>query len=200
MTIQNGDILRVAARMNIQGRGDIVNVFHMRLDSASPWAESTLGAGVGDFLEELYANINTYIVNEQAYEDINVFNVTQGVPVGVFAWPTMTTGGDTSQDALPSQVSALVRFTTGYSRNWARKFLGTFTEISNESTGRVAGGLLSALALFAADALTGYVIGGTDQLIMVVFNKALDAYVELEEAVIRNVWSTIRTRREGVGS
>jgi len=201
MPIAAQDILRVAARMTIQGRGDVVNVYHLRVfPLAVGDGDTEIIAGVLAWIETLYTAARLEMVNEQTFEDISIYNVTQGYPVGVFPWPTLVAGAKTSEDALPSQLAALVRFTTGYSRNWARKFLGTFTEAAVDTSGHVATTALTNLANYAGAVLTEYITANTSYLTAVVFNKAIADYVVLTEAVIHNVWSTIRTRREGRGS
>jgi hypothetical protein len=200
MTVQDGDIIRVAARMTIQGRGDVVNVYHIRYDLTGPINDNVAGDAAVEYMEALYTVIRPAIVNEQTFEDISLFNVTQGVPIGVFPWATLVAGGDTSQDALPSQVAALVRLTTGYSRNWARKFLGTFTDLFNDASGHVSSTLLGYLASYATLLIAPHTYTVDVSLAPVVYNTQLSSYVGLTAAVIKNVWSTIRTRREGRGS
>lgn len=200
MAIQVGDVLRVAARMQFAGADDIVNVYHLQVAGNAPSGDAAVIDGVGDFLETCYYEIQNNLPNLQTYEDINIFNVTQGVPVAVTAWPTFTTGGESTNHAQPGQISAMVRFTTGYSRNWARKFLGRFTEAANTASGYIENALMTNLANYATKVLTPYVYETGNTLITVVYNKALLSWVTCQEAVIRNIWSTVRTRRNNRGS
>lgn len=200
MAVNTGDILRVACRMHHATHGDLVNVFHYRSTSAAPVDDSDVLGDMAAYMDTLYKTIDQDMHKDWTFEDVNVFDVTQNRPLGVAAWPTLVAGGDEYNDCQPSQVAALVRGTTGYSRNWARKFIGGLTEARNTSGGFVDSTTMTDLAAFAAAWIAGGLGSGGETFEPVVWHKAASMWRPITEAVIRNVWSTVRTRRTGRGA
>jgi len=198
MPCNQSDILRIAARLNYVGIGDFVNVYHYRLTTAGFVTDAMVVDDLAEIMDALYATISPSISDYANFVDVNIFNVTQDRPLGSTAWPTMTSG-EASGDVLPSQVAAFVRATTGYSRNWARKFLGPFLEASNTSDGRVYSTLLGRLASFLAEWLVTTADTYGDYL-PVVYHSKTSTWKVLIDGVVRNVWATVRRRRVGRGS
>jgi hypothetical protein len=192
------DILRVAARMNYVGIGDFVNVFHFRCNTSPFVTDGYALVDMALVMDALYDTIAPSLSDYANFVDVNVFNVTQDRPLGSTAWPTQTTG-EASGDVLPSQCAAFVRATTGYSRNWARKFLGPFLEASNTSDGRVYSTLLTRLANFLAEWLVSTAVT-TGTYTPVVYHSKTSTWKALVDGVVRNVWATVRRRRVGRGS
>ena len=200
MDCANGDVLRVAARLSSGTATDVVNVFHFKLVAAAPIPDNTIGSECGDNLEAIYTPLVAHIPTTVTFEDINVFNVTQDRPLGVFTWPTLLTGNKGVDHKMPAQLSAMVRFPTGYSKSWGRKFFGPFSEAANTENGTIEAALLTVLGTVALEVLAPHLIAGTDKLETVVYNKNLAQFVPVIDAVIKNVWSTVKTRRTGRGS
>lgn len=199
MTVQMQDILRVAARTSVQGFGDNVNVFHLRWDALTTATDEDAMDWCAERLEEAYKAIQPEIPNEVNFVDFNVFNVTQDRPLGSVPWPTLTSGGS-STETLPHQVAAFVRFPTGISRNWARKFIGPLSVDSSTSTGLIEPATLAMLGAFAAELIASTLSGGPEALTYVVNHINQSTWVPVVEAVVSNIWATVRTRRPGRGS
>lgn len=193
------DILRVAARLNVPVVGDFVNVFHYRQTDIGLPSEATVLADFAEIMEALYSTVVAGISAEAEFVDINVFNITQDRPMGSIAWPTLTAGG-AAGDMLPAQAAAFVRATTGFSRNWAKKFIGPCSEGSSTPQGFVAAALVALLEAFAAEWITTATPTPTNTYESVVYHRSADTWRVLTSGIVTNVWATIRRRRVGVGA
>lgn len=199
MPTNPGDILRVAANMNQPTLGDYVNVFHYRYDGVGTLADTSTGEDMGLLMDEMYGEIDQNMPDGLAFVDVNVFNVTQNRPYGGFVWPTLTTGGNANEE-LPGQVAAFVRGLSGFSRNWARKFVGPFTEAHNVAGGFIAPGLLTTLHDWAVDWISADPLTITGSYTPVVRYATGGSWVPITAFVVTNIWATIRRRRAGRGS
>ena len=198
MPTEPQDVLRASARLSIQGQGDFVNVWHFRYDVGTPLSDDLTIDLVAERLDAAYDLIKSFIANDAAFVDINVFNVTQNRPLGSTPWPTLVNGLD-SDEMLPGQVAAFVRFPSGFSRNWAKKFIGPMTVGQNTTTGLMENATVAALVAFASEILTGTLAGSTTDLETIVYYARTQQWVAVTSAIVRNVWATVRTRRSGRG-
>lgn len=195
--VQN-DVFRVTTRLNVVDAGDFCNVWYWRKTDIAPQSDASVMTDLSEILDEMYTTIQSHISDQATFEDINVFNVTQDRPLGTTTWPSLTFGG-MSGDLLPAQTAAFVRGLSGYSRNWARKFLGPFAENQNSSVGKVSTGLHSALVVFAYTWLNWiYTSAGTWE--PVVYHVKIHDYRKIIETALTFIWATIRRRRAGRGS
>jgi hypothetical protein len=198
MSVLLNDILRVATRIKDYQGEDVVNVWHVRSDSVTPVDEAAAMVELGEYMELIYGCFDNHIDDNAHFYDINVFNVTQNSPMGSTAWPTFTNGSGTG-DVLPAQTACLIRGTTGKSRNWARKFLGPFTESMNTDEGRINGTLVTELIAAGVAWLAGYT-GSFGDWVPVVWHHKDSVWRTLVSVVVRDIWSTIRRRRIGRGA
>lgn len=146
------DILEVAARMEMNGIDDVVNVFQFRLDT--PGTINNLGVAndLIKILEDVYTILNVGISLLQLYRDLRITNLTQSTVLGTYAWATLT-AGIAADDPTPNGVSGLVNYATGVPRVAPRKYYGVFTEVSVDSSGYWTPGWTSALAAAGAQLL-----------------------------------------------
>ena|SRR3989304_5577122 len=200
MTIGLGDVLRIACRMNHAAIGDFVNVYHYKVSIIGTSTEQDIIDYVLGALDTMYLGLAPWMQDNVNFEDINVFNVTQQSPVGTFPWPVCQYGSGGGGDMLPSQVTAFLRATTGYSRNWAKKFLGPFVESASTGNGVVASGLMTALGVFGGLWIIPVSVPGGAQLDPVVRHAKMAVWRVITDIVVRNVWATFRTRKPGRGS
>jgi hypothetical protein len=201
MSCDLSDVLRVTAIMKEEDAGIQANVYLVRIHSitGAGIADATVLADMADYLDGMYDNIDTLMSNRVDFYQVNVFNVTQDRPLGNTSWPTLTHGNE-GANILPTQVAAFIQGNTGYSRCWARKFVGGFTETHNESGGIIAAALIAALVNMASDWLAGWTGTGGDTYEPVVYSSKFGLYRVVAEAVIREIWATIRRRRIGKGA
>lgn len=199
MAVNDLDIIRVATKLvDILGF-QVVNVWHFKCDLITPPSTDALVmADLAARMELIYTEILTDLHNSLTFLDINFFNVTQDAPMGTLFWPTLTTGG-AGGDPMPSQAAAMVRAETGKSRNWARKFFGTFGEGTNTSLGLIVAGAVTHLVNLGAVWITPYA-GVVGTYIPVVWYNKDAEWRSLTRGIVRNVWSTVRRRRAGRGA
>lgn len=197
MTAQTNDIMRVAAKLTDINGDAVVNVFHVRLDSGGPVDDNDIMIEIGNYMEVIYTNIVSVLQVGMDFIDINFFNVTQDSPLGSMLWPNLTVGSGTG-DPLPAQVAAMVRGTTGKSRNWARKFFGVFSESQNTDDGKISGTVQTALTNLLGDWLAGHT-EDSNTYVPVVWHAKDQLWRVITGGVVRNIWSTIRRRRHGRG-
>lgn len=193
------DILRVAATMNQLAIGDFVNVFHYRYDSVGTLSDTATGEDMSHLMDEMYAELTSSMPDGLNFIDVNVFNVTQSRPYGGFVWPTLTTGGQAAEE-LPAQIAGFVRGLSGFSRNWARKFVGPFCENLNIAGGTIAPGLVTALTNWAVDWMSADPLTIVGAYTPVVRYAAGGIWAPITSIVVSNIWATLRRRRIGRGS
>lgn len=199
MPVAQDDILRIAARLNVPLTGDFVNVFHYKQLAAVAISDAVTLSNVATMIDELYQTVNAGISTEANYVDINVFDVTQDRPIGSVAWPTLSSGA-AAGDMLPAQTAAFVRAATGFSRNWAKKFIGPCSEGSSTPQGFVATALSTLLTAFAAEWISGANGDPSANYEPVVYHRSADLWRPLKTGIVTNVWATIRRRRAGTGA
>ena len=197
--VEYGDIIRVASRTNQPLNGDFVNVYHFRLDEPLGGSISNTVLDLTTWLDEMYFELRAGQPNTNDAIDINIFNETQKKPYGSWPWDTYD-GGSSAGASLPPQVAGFVRGLTGYSRNWARKFLGPFLEDMNTGNGFLENSLLTLLGNFGGVWLSGPALGTVLNWAPVVYYIGSGNWEAVSEIVFDNVWATMRRRRTGVGS
>jgi len=193
------DILRVAARSSIAGVGDFVNVYHYRYKGAGVYADLATTTDLVLEMDALYTTIVSKINSNCLFQDVNVYNVTQFRPLGTFPWPVLVAGAS-GGDPLPAQVAAFVRGLSGYSRNWAKKFIGPLSEGDNTPTGTLSSNLLADLVNFGIEWVTPALPGFNTIFEPVVYHKQFDLWRVLTSSVVTNLWATVRRRRVNRGS
>jgi len=192
------DILRVAARLNVPTIGDFVNVYHFRYGGASPQSDEDTLTDMQLRIDKLYSVCNDFFSPDADYVDINVFNFTQSRPLGSVPFSTLVSG-NASGDLLPPQTAAFVRGLTGYSRNWAKKFIGPTVEGYSDSNGSIGATGVTQLNNYSAEWLssTATQIGTWAP---VVFHHAGNVWRIITSTEFNNFWATMRRRKPTVGS
>jgi len=198
VTVQYGDILRVSTRLNVSDTGDVVNVFHYNYLGEGPAPDYQVLGQLAAVMDVLYQTFDQFVTERAVYVDVNVFDVTQARPLGSDPWPTLEYGLAIG-DMLPMQTASFVRGLSGYSRNWARKFLGPFAEGANSSNGSVSSTLLGAMGEFGAEWIHGTSLYAEHYEAIVRYKKA-ETWKPLIAFVVTDVWATVRRRRAGRGA
>jgi len=193
-----GDIIRVTARMQIQNLDDLVNVFHYKVVTNSTLSDDAFMIEVAADLDASYQIINPEISSLVTYVDIDGQNVTQNELLPAKPWPVLVNGADIGA-LLPQQVAACVFYRTLTPKIRASKFLGGYTENSNNAVGAIDAAAITNLTTYGVDALVGI-----NQPNVVAtygaYNKPLDRFTPVVQSVVPAVWRTQRRRRPGVGS
>jgi len=150
MTVAMGDILRVAARQEVSGIDDTINVLHFEVFTAPTGGSDA--AALEDLADhfglawQLIAGIYPSYVEPV---DLQVYNITQDAPVGVTAWAGGYTGGTASGEGLPQQDAAMVLWSTGVKRRIGRTYLGPLSEAS-QANSQLTGPVIDLLETWTA--------------------------------------------------
>lgn len=149
--VENGDILRIGAVMQLETAFEIANVFHVRVEDGGGVGYASAAQDISEYMDEIYSNITTYIHNTQLEDYLSLANITQDTTFGAFAWGTFT-GGSESQDKTAPGVALFTWARTLKPRVQIRKYWGVFSEVN------MTGGLwLSAIRGACQNAMTDHV-------------------------------------------
>jgi len=123
------DILRIAVRHTFRDIDDMVNVYHVRLETVpTPNTNAALLADVSEYIREAYAEVQAHLQNDLDPVDITVFNVSNDAPVGVTSFGGTYAGGTGSGEVLPLATCALALLSTGVKRVQGRIYLSGMGE------------------------------------------------------------------------
>lgn len=196
--IEVDDIIRVVCRMELDGTDDVQNVYHCKNLGPVAMSAAVFLAAIETFMAGAYGGLEFEQTDEFTYEDITCYNVTQSTILGQTAFGVRSQGSST-QHRLPNQVAGLITFGVASSGSPGKKYIGGFTEDSNDDGGIVAAGPITALGQLATALLAGISIAGSD-FEFGNYNVPLLRWAAWVSAVIDVVWSTQRRRKQGVGS
>lgn len=197
MPVAVGDIVRITARMLLDGVSDVVNVFHFDVAVQLAVDDDAFMVDVAAELDLLYITINGHMSARVSYTTIDGQNITKNELLPSKPWPSLTVGGAGS-DMLPEPVSACVFHRTLTPRVRAAKFLPPFTIGSN------IGGALTALAVTAVTGFGAILTSGMAtpliQIDYIAFNRILGTGTPITQHIVPSRFRTQRRRRLGVGS
>ncbi len=197
----DGDVIRVVARLSTATGEDIQNVFWYKCQFNYSVNDTTCIANLCTRIDLMYDDIQPAIPSDVTFVDIDIQNLTQHVVYAAQSWPNQTAGGGTG-DTMPEQVCGLVVGRTNASHVVGRKFLGPFIE-SNNVDGTWQSGLVAALGTFAGNYINALSMSGAGALIpgvARVVNNVVIAFNYFLSQYTSNGVYTQRRRRRGVGS
>lgn len=197
MTVGVGDIVRITAKLLLNGVSDIVNVYHFSVAVNTTLNDTAFMTEVALALDTLYAGINPVVATTVTYVSLEGQNLTKDELLPSRPWPTLVVGASATEQ-LPEQCSVCVFHRTLKPRVRASKFLPPFGEGTN-----VAGVILAAtqaLVQVFGDALTVGLTGTNIGLTYVAFNRLLSTATVVTQALVPTRFRTQRRRRLGVGS
>lgn len=198
MTISDGDILRVSAVLARGGSDAIVNVYHVEATDVDPLLQDGLRQDLQDWMEAIYGLINTRIPISVSYEQIEIFNVTDGGPEPTEPWLTLTLG-TAAGDEIPDGVSALSIGRTGVSKVLGKKFWPIFTE--NQLTDGLFDGVTTTqVAVAAAEWITPFTGATLGEWTPGVWSRGVASFRPFISADGNNIPAYQRRRKRGVGS
>lgn len=197
VTVTNGDIVRIVARMLLFGIDDVVNVFHFfvalntTVDDAAFMVETALE------MDNLYTLINAAIHPNVSYSSIEGQNITKDELLPSTAWPVLSAGTNITE-MLPEMTSPCVFHRTLTPRVRAAKFLPPFGE-NTSADGAIVAPTVAQIQSFG-DQLTDSLVGANIQLDYGAFNRVLATFTPVTQAIVPARFRTQRRRRLGVGS
>ena len=191
------DVVRITARMFLDGIHEVNNVYHFRAISANLTDAAAYMAGVAAEMDVLYTLLNADISSRLTYTNIEGINVTQDTLLPAALWPFLV-AGSTGTELLPEMNAVCVFFRTTRPKTRTAKFLAGYTEPSS-----VGGALLPAVVT-AVNAYGDRLLGGfaADGAVMQygAFNSLAVRFTLVVSRVVPTRFRTQRRRRFGVGS
>lgn len=152
MTVATNDILRVVASM-LWDDGDVnQNVFNCKITGGGgPWDDTDVIDDCEDWLDNLYANLTTYVTDHMDGNEVIVYKYDavgdDWDEVGSQSW---TWNPTEPNDYLPKAVAGLVRLWTEDPDVQGKKYIPGLTE-DHSVDGLWVGSLLTPMLAFAAD-------------------------------------------------
>ena len=195
MSVAANDVVRATARLNLTDGQIAENVYHFLVTAAN--SDANVMSSVTDKLEAMYSEITGSMASSVTFLDIQFYNLTQNITMGVSGWPTLTTGSSGSSQAPPG-VALLISVTTFAAKVLARKYLaglisGRWTGSAWDST--VLGAVVEFVLAWTS---LGTVSPGSGNFIPGVRDQS-GAFQLFREAIIRAEAGYQRRRRQGVG-
>ncbi len=196
-SIAVGDVIRLTARMKLDGVHDVVAVYHHKALSTNSGTDDDFMVGAAVAVDAAHTFINSDLTNRLSYINIEGINVTAARLLPAKPWPVLTVGG-TAGDMLPEEVAGCVFFRTLRPKTRASKFIGGYTELSNDG-GAVQAGAVAGLQLYGNDLVSGF---ASDGAVMEygAFNQPLNRFTLVNAAIVPSRFRTQRRRRFNVGS
>jgi hypothetical protein len=173
------------------------NVFYFRNDGPLGVPASLVSDDLLPKIEDFYTPMLPHISQSVTASEISIVNHSTKVPIGVFSWPTITGGGNTSQ-MLPPGTAALLLLRTHVNRTFGRKFFPPGGEDDNTGA-QVAAGMLSAMASAGAVVIGSFLGAGSGNSWLPGIPAKGAHYWAFEEVVARADWAYQRRRRPGRG-
>ena len=198
MTVQTGDVIRVAAIMDFNSVDDVINTFQLRLSAGGPQPEAVVGQDVADYLEFIYGPLQGHISNQVGFRRIRSVNITQDLAVDDTTWPTLV-AGTAAGEALPPGVAAVSNFTTKYPKITLRKFWGVMTEAANDPSGRLSSALIAAIGTTMAVLINPGNFSGRIYEFGYLSPVAGEFVIPLG-GLVTSIWGYNRRRKQGKGS
>lgn len=192
-----GDILKVVASMSIGVGVTVQNVYHVIVAEVGGVDDGDIPDDMGEWLEDIYTEINPHIPNDLVYEEYSLQNVTVDLDLGTHGFPSMTIGGSSSE-FLPTQVAPLVRVRTDVPGVEGRKFFPTFVE-ANTTNGQFSPTAVNNMLDAGQVAYAPWVATSGNNYQGTVYNREFGIARPPTEIIATSNPATQRRRRVGRG-
>lgn len=198
MTVNQNDIIEVAARMEFDGVEDVINVYQLQYLDPASLSDTQVILDINQFLNVLYGLLVAAMPLIEFFRDFRYRNITQGTLMGLVGWPGFVTGEGLGQ-ALPPGLALLVSYNTVVPRVGMRKYYGTFTEDNNDADGTWSAALTAVGSAVAAATIPPFIgIVGTYQFGYLSPKTA--AFEVPVGATVTDIPAYQRRRRQGRGA
>lgn len=198
MTVDIGDVLEVAARMEFNGVEDQVNVYQFALGTPGPITDTEAVDDLIALMEAVYTIWKATMVAITAFRDLRVRNVTKDEVLGVFPWPTLTVG-DSAADALPPGNAGLINFNTDVARVTPRKYMGSLNVNTVDNDGTLIALQVTKL-VEVADLLLDVWVGVDGDWLYGYLSPKAGTFVFPNSATVSDITAYQRRRKQGRGS
>ncbi len=192
-----GDLLRVVASLALDVGVTFQNVYYLSIiGPADPDTEEVLD-DMGEYLEDIYSEINARIPSSIEYVEYEVTDVTVDVSLGTRDWPVLT-AGTAGTDFTPAQVAGLVLARTNTPGHHGRKYFPPFHETSLDY-GEFVSGAVVDLAEAGEAAFGSFSSTNGFTYMPCVLDRETGTRRSAVEVGATSIPGTQRRRRRGVG-
>lgn len=199
MAIANNNIMRAAARQLIDGRDEVVNVFHFIVREVGTNSDQGVLDEIAARLSNAYVEIDQLCPNNLQPNVIDVFNISQDVPYGQIPWEGAYTGGTASGNMNASGVSCLVLWTTNVKRVQGRTYLPPFV-LTEMSDGVWGSGVVTAVSNWCTAMRDEISLVDDTQLGLIIWSDGAGLARNISGRRIVTIPAYQRRRRFGRGS
>lgn len=158
MPIQEGDVLRVTAKMTYEQSGAIQNVFYVKHTGTQDVAEFDFMEAAAAWLDAAWTEPILLFVDELKFDEVAGYNITQDDPLLPEPWPVLIEGGTAGQSSA-LQVALLVSFQTTVKRSQGRKYLGGIDQLQYDGGGLWKVNVEPLVNDWADIIINGFVVG-----------------------------------------
>ena len=203
MPVSDGTVLKAVATIYMPESVIAQNVFFVKLNTVDPWADTTLGAQIANYVDAVYANILADMDSGCSLGDVDIHEwewdgVLDKWVTGRFVDLAALTGAPAAAgDMSPHACAAVV---TGFAEavnTRSRKSFPGFGEAKNTESNWVAGTITNLVGA-AADWISLYALGGTQSLEAVIPNK-YGVAVPIIASLVSSIVGSQRQRKPGEG-
>lgn len=127
MTVATNTVVRASATLFSNTTGQSVNVYHVKVIDDNSQTEAVLLAEIAQYIDDIYAFINTRVSANLGYQTIGLFDVSANEPLPPEEWPSQTVGGN-ANPTLPEGVAALSIAPTRTSKVIGKKYWPVYSE------------------------------------------------------------------------
>lgn len=169
MTVSDGDLIKVVVDIDCPSLVVAQNVFHYQLDDSVPDnpTNAQILTAIDTEMTALYQTVDQLIHSNYSFDEAKVDRVEWNVDV----WETveslgivdLSVAGTAVGGAAPHGVAVTLTGDTSRPQSRARKFIPGFSE-GEMADSTLSGTVLTALALFALEWLSGPVVTGSATL------------------------------------
>lgn len=158
MAVQDNSILRAAAHFTTVAGSEVVNVFHLVMDSVGDVSEANALADIRDYIEDAMSNLDALYSSSQSLDTVEAWVWNESLErwdsIGEVAGTWNGTQGTT--EVCPSGVAPLTSAQTVDAHARGKKYLLPFIE-TYLGSGSWTAAAVTALLAYAADWVATYI-------------------------------------------
>lgn len=196
--VDSGDVLRIGAGLIYEGIYDVVNVWHILMETEEGRSWVGAEAAIQLWLNATYATLKTPLNDSIGTGPVSVANVTQVTTLGTIEW-SPTWAGVESGEPTASGVCCFAWGRTYKPRVQIRKYFGVFGEV-NVTTGSWTGTVQDACEDAMDYAIAPHALGQFTLMQAVAYNRTLLTYEKAHSTDVSAEPAYQRRRKRGRGS
>lgn len=196
--INDGDVIRIAAVMQLDLVHEITNVWHVLVVSGAPMTFAAATPDFQEYMDLMWFDLDARLSDHQTADRLEIQNVTTNEVFGSIDWGDFTAGAGVG-DHNPLGVCAFAWGRTRTPRVQIRKYMGVFTE-AELLDGRWTSVLLAELQTMIDEHIGQNTMSAGLVLQGVAWNRTLKTYTVATSGAVQAEAAYQRRRKRGRGS